>query len=505
MLQDLVRLIYIEVAAFSGLAVAYVLIAGAGFKRELQFAAMAAALIFIILGVYANIWLSFAFLVVISMALFQRRETIGGLLIFSLLIIPDIRAFIYAGGVRFIDLGLTDAISISAMLILLTKRDRGRPARLADILALTFVALFIVFAARDTSFTNVARIATQKTLDYLVPYWVITRSIRSLRDVQVFMVYLIAAGCVLSALLVLESVTGWVFFRDIVGRYGLDPQWHFVKWRGGMLRASGPFLEPTSMAFGLVFIALAALQFRSLFTMPWMRYAMFGVLCVGIAACQARNSLLGLVIGVVASEAFRRFGTPKGKWLLPVVAIGLIATPVSIFILRTPSMSVANEKDDTVNYRYQLFVRGMEEARKAPLLGSNIDTVTNRMEDMTQGEHIIDFVNSYIYVVLLSGLFGLILFLSIISYGIFVTVSSVSRILKSGDNGIARDAMSFIYGMSVNLVQMLFFTFFGGRITVMLFMMVGLAGCIARLRPAAATRQRSPVAVLSGGNLPALR
>lgn len=506
MLHDLIRLVYIEIAAFAGLAAAYVLMANAGFKKEFQPAAIAVACIFAILGIYANIWLSFALLVVLSMALFRSRERIGGLLIFSILIIPDIRAFIYAGGIRFIDVGLTDAISIAAMLILLTKRDRGRPAALADMLALAFVALFIIFAARDTTFTNVARVATQKTLDYLVPYWVITRSIRSLRDVQIFMVYLISAGCVLTALLTVEALSGWVFFRDIVARYGIDPQWHFVKWRGGMLRASGPFLEPTSMAFGLVFMALAVWQFRSLFKSPYLRYAAFGLLCFGIFLCQARNAILGFAIGMVASEIYRKFGTVKGRWMLPIIALGLVAAPIVVFIERTPQMNVANEQDSTVDYRYQLFVRGMEEARKNPLLGSNIDVINVRMEDMTQGEHIIDFVNSYIYVILLSGFLGLITFCLILSYGILSPIASVSKISKSESPDLVRDIMTYIFGMSVTLMQMLFFTFFGGRITVLLFMMIGLTGAMGRLKPARTSgRQQKRAVTITKGELPALR
>lgn len=502
MLHDIIRLIYIDVAAIAGLVAAYIAMARTGFRKDMEFAAIAAILVFAVLGISGNLWLSFALLVVISMALFQKRERIAGLMMFSILIIPNISMDVYAGGVRLVDIGLTDAISLSAMVILLTKRGRGRPAALADMLAFLFVVLFVFFEARDTTATNVARVATQKTLEYLVPYWVITRSLRTSRDVQTFMAYMIAAGCVLTTLLLVESFTGWVFFREIVVKYGLDGMWQFVKWRNGMLRAAGPFLESTSMAFGLVFIALAAWHFRSLFSSRSLHYGIFGLLCIGIYMCQARNAILGLAIGLVASEAYRRFASSGGRWILPFVSLGLALAPIAVFLRYTPNMKAADDQAGTVDYRYQLFVRGMEEARKSLSTGTNMEVITSRMADLRQGEHIIDFVNSYIYVLLLSGVVGLFTFIFIIAYGIFVSIGGAGR---KNMGGVEKEAMTYIFGMSVTLLPMLFFTFFGGRISVLLFMMVGLAGCAIRLRSQRTERVSRPARGLVNYELPVLR
>ena len=363
--------------------------------------------------------------------------------------------------------------------------------------------MLIVFATRGTSVTNMARVACQRSIDYLIPYWVVTRSLRSHRDMKVLIVYMIAAGCALSSLMLLESVRGWTFFREIVARYGFDARWDLVKWRNGMLRASGPFLEPTSMAFGLVFIALAAWQFRSLFSSRMHRYAVVAFICVGIFTCQSRNAYLGLGLGLIAAEAFRRFGTPRGRWLLPIIGMALVLAPISYFVARGPDIGGEGDTASTAIYRSQLLNRGLEEARKHPIVGANIDAVTDSLEDLRQGEHIIDFVNTYIYVLLLSGGIGLIIFISMLAYGVYVPTKLSRLNLAHRMDSSSVDMLSYIYAMSLVMLQMLFFTFFGGRITVLIFTMIGLAGCAGKLLGSNVPLQR-PLRPARTYDLPAL-
>jgi len=436
-------------------------------------------------------------------ALCQDRGHAAGILILSIILIPDIRVYLYAGNIRLVDAGLIDALSISAMITVLARPGRSRPARTADMFAILFVVMLIIFEARGTSVTNMARVGCQRFIDYLIPYWVVTRSLQSHRDMKVLIVYMIAAGCALSSLLILESVRGWTFFREIVARYGFDARWDMVKWRNGMLRASGPFLEPTSMAFGLVFIALAAWQFRSLFSSTLHRYAVVGFICVGIFTCQSRNAYLGLGLGLVAAEAFRRFGTPRGRLLLPIIGMMLVLAPISYFVAHGPGDGARSEEASTAAYRSRLLERGLEEARKHPVLGTDVGSVMGNLEDLRQGEHIIDFVNTYIYVLLLSGIVGVLVFVSMLTYGVYVPVKLVKLDSSRKLDPASAEMLSYIYAMSLVMLSMLFFTFFGGRVTVLIFTMIGLAGCAGKLLSSNAPSQR-PLRPARTYDLPAL-
>lgn len=492
MLHSLIRLAYMETAAVLGFVLLYALVKHGILRNSLHSFFASVVVTCAILSLSFNIWVSFVLLIGMAIALCRSREHIAGILLLSILITPNIRLFLYAGSVRLVDIGLTDAVSLTCMIILLAKGGRAKVSPWADLCALTWLAMFVLFSARDTSVTNYARVFSQTLLDYYIPYWVVTRSLRTFRDFQVFILYLVAAGCVLSGFLLFEAFTGWPIFREITAQYGMDAQWHFVKWRNGVLRASGPFLEPTSMGFGLVFMALAAWQFRSLFARPIYRYAVIAFLCLGMVLCQSRNAYLGFAVGVIAIEAFRRLGATKGRWMLPLLAFGLAVPPITYFILNPPDMTNLSETDTTVLYRYKLMVRGVEEIRKNPIIGTSIDVVSSNMVDMKQGEHIIDFVNMYLYVTLLSGILGLIVFIGVMCYPLFAPLKAMRN--AGGDaNIVRREAAGYIFAMATVNLQMLFFTFFAGRIGVLTWMIVGLAGGIGRLagnekRPASRSR-----------------
>lgn len=480
MLHSLVRLAYMEVAAGLGFLLLYVLVKQGILRTSLHSFLAAVVVTCAILSLSFNIWVSFALLVCMALALCRNREHIAGILLLIILITPNIRLFLYIGSIRLVDIGLTDVVSLTTLVVLLAKGGRAKVSPWADLCALAWLIMFVLFSARDTSVTNYARVFTQTILDNYIPYWVVTRSLRTLRDLRVFMLYLIATGCVLSGFLLFESFTGWPVFREITAQYGMDPQWHFIKWRNGLLRASGPFLEPTSMAFGLVFLALAAWQFRSVFARPAYRYAVIAFLCFGMALCQSRNAYLGLGVGLVAIEAFRRLATTNGRWMLPLLAFGLVVPPITYFVVDQSDAAAATETDATVLYRYKLMVRGMEEIRKSPIIGTSKDVATHNLEDLRQGEHIIDFVNTYIYVALLSGIIGLVIFIAIICYGLFAPLSVMRHAKEHGDVA-RREGAGYVFAMSTVILLMLFFTFCGGRISVMVWMIVGLAGCIGRL------------------------
>lgn len=498
MLHILIRLAYMEAAALLGLALIYVLVKQGVLRNSLHAFFASIVMTCAILGLSFNIWVSFALLIVMAIALCRRREHIPGILLLSILLIPNIRLFLYVGSIRLVDIGLTDAVSLAAVAALLAKGGRAKVSRWADLCALLLFTLLVLFSARDTSVTNYARVICQTILNDAVPYWVITRSLRTLRDFQIFALHLIAAGCALAGFLLFEAFTGWPVFREITAQYGMDPLWNFIKWRNGMLRTSGPFLEPTSMALGMMFIALAAWQFRSLFTRPVYRYAIFALLCAGMALCQSRNAFLGLGTGLIAIEAFRRLGGTRGRWMLPVLAVGLIAAPIVYFVAKPPVV-VVEDTEATALYRYNLMVRGLEEIRKNPLLGVNREALEVSMADIRQGEHIIDFVNMYIYVGLLSGIIGFVLFVTILSYGVFAPLKAVADRV-SGADPLRQEGAGYIFAVSVVTMGALFFTFCGGRIELMVMVFIGLAGCIGRMAASDARPKRRP----SPGALPQL-
>ncbi|WP_170112593.1 O-antigen ligase family protein [Sphingomonas fennica] len=460
MLHDLIKLAYMLFASLGALAFLHVCLKGKELQAVIPQVAIVCAAVLSILVLSPNLILTSVALFFIVPVLCRRPEHLGGMMLISMLLVPEMHTHLTVAGVWLFPWGPSHTIGLGALMMLFVQGKRAKPARLSDIVALLLVAYFVVGQARDTSFTNVLRVTTQQLLDLYLPYYVVTRSLRTESDFRTFIVYLLSAGMVLSALVALESVTGWVVFRETLSRYGLDAQWFRVKWRHGFLRAAGPFLEATAMAFGLSFFAMVAWQFRSFFQNNLSRLAVFGAIFVGVTACQSRNAHLGLAVAIIASEAFRRFAKPATAKALLVFAVMLIAVPTTLFLNESPqSTKTGSDTEDTAAYRVRLFHRGLEEIAKHPLIGTNQDEFTSHMEDMRQGERIIDFVNSYIYVALVSGVIGLVMFIGALAAIPVIAVRFATRVRTPQ----MHEAMGYYFAMALAVLQMLLFTFFGGR------------------------------------------
>lgn len=477
MLYNLIIMAYAGIACLAGVMLAYITVDK---KLRPDVVAMGFAALAVLSAIFLSphIYILFALMFLVCPVFCRKNEHIAGILIIGTLLTPDIQTDLLIGGTRLITFGASDALGLGAIVALFMQDKKSKGIVTSDLLVLAMAALLIFFEARGTSATNLARITCQISLNFLIPCWVVTRSLKTENDLRTFMMILIGAGCILSSFLIMESIKGWPLFREALGRYDLNPSWESVKWRYGFLRASGPFSESTSMAFGLLFSLMAAWNFKSIFSSTAARYAVVGFLFIGISTCQSRNAYLGLMIGIIAAAAYRKFHKPSSRAALFASALLLVAAPTSIFLLAPSDTAATSDTDSTTSYRAQLLKRGLEEARKAPITGTDINSLSAQLIDMKQGEHIIDFVNSYLYVTLLSGIIGLIIFCSIIFYT--PITSSINSIIAP--TRLKFEAYSYTFSMSICTIPMLLFTFFGGRIVLMMLIIISIAGHVSKIK-----------------------
>ena len=111
------------------------------------------------------------------------------------------------------------------------------------------------------------------------------------------------------------------------------------------------------------------------------------------------------------------------------------------------------------------------------------------LRDLTQGEGIVDFVNSYLFVALIGGLVGLAGLITALGVPIFATWRLQRHNLLIPSNG--RPA-AFAFSVATSVVVMLAFTSLGGRTTTMLVVVLALMSAV--LNEAAKLRWQRPIA-----------
>lgn len=428
-----------------------------------------------------------AFLVVPLLA--RRGSQAAALYLFALLLLPGLDQTIMIGSLKLFDFGVHDALACGAALSLLMRPGwRGRIGVVSD---LPFLAVFLVLvagSARETSITHFVRVLLDMGLDCALPYYIVSRAIRGADDVRAVMLHLTAGALILSMILLYEMRGSWPIYNLLYDHYQIETPL-LVKFRGGFLRTGGPFVESTSIAMVLACCFLAAWMSRERFRSPVHHMAVLALLLLGLVAPQSRGAWVGLIVGVAMIELYR--GRVR-QLIARGVAIALLAGGAVTIARSSPQLSesigLSGQSTDTVDYRERLFSRGIEELGDSPVIGFAMPEILRRLPDMVQGENIVDFVNTYIFVALVSGLLGLAAFVAAFAMHL-IRIWGARTAWRRRERTDLR-AAAFAFGMMAMLMEMLFFTSMGGRPQTFVFVSFALAAALAgkARRPAAVAK-----------------
>ncbi|NJR77959.1 O-antigen ligase family protein [Sphingomonas corticis] len=428
-------------------------------------------------------WLLYAAMVAVVPLLARRRGEVAPIYLFALLLLPALEQTFTIGGLKLFDVGVHSALALGAAGGLVLRPGAPRVPAALDAPLVALMLLLIVANARDTSATNFLRVAVNTLFLCGLPYFIVSRSVRSMDDVRLCLVYLAGAAAVLSMILLYEARSAWPMYNVLYDRHGIAMQ-IMVKARGGVMRAGGPFVESTSMAMVLATCILAAWLSRPAFRSGPHHAAVLALLLAGLVAPQSRGAWIGLLLATIAADLYRRRPGAAVRRLGMVALAGvalLAAAPFSAFLSET--LGLTGGSVDTVDYRQRLFDRGVEEFLRSPITGYSAPDLLIRLADLRQGEGIVDFVNTYIYFALIGGAIGLAVFV-----GAFAAyLLHLWRCRPRG--GPDADAMAAVFAGLVMPMEMLVFTSFGGRPEMFVFVFFALATAIAA-RHAAERRRR---------------
>ncbi len=262
--------------------------------------------------------------------------------------------------------------------------------------------------------SNEARRAVLFLLDIYLLYFAVTRTCQSKRKmVDAAATFCVACG-VLAAIGILEHLRNWLLYVDIASRWGTDPNATFYLTRNGALRAQVSTGHALSLGYLLAIASGLWLYLKSHLKNRLQRVGVTLLLWAGLFSTLSRGPWLAalgiyLTFSAAAPQGLSRL--VKGAAMALALA-GLIAvSPIGdrmIGMLPIPGKA----PDFNIAYRQRLAERGWELVLAHPYFGDRFPWP--EMEDLRQGEGIIDMVNTYLSVALFYGLIGLFFFVSFI-------------------------------------------------------------------------------------------
>ena len=281
--------------------------------------------------------------------------------------------------------------------------------RVTDTIVVLFAIYQISMYIPLDSATHVMRRSFLITIDFLLPYFVISRFCTTRERIMDSLGAILIAGMILSIVATFEHAKGWLLYETIHSYWDLPPTFTVFLLRDDVLRAVGPVGHSLVLGHLLVIcLGLAGIFLRQL-SKP-RSLALFAILLMGMYSTVSRGPW---VAGAIVLLMMGVFHPRAGRYYLSLVGIGALvvgAIAVSPWAEKVVNLLpfVGNTDQSTVDYRQQLLETTFFLVGQNPLFGSV--TVLEQMEHLRQGQGIIDLVNVYADIALTFGLIGLTFF-----------------------------------------------------------------------------------------------
>lgn len=457
-----------------------------GLKRLIGPRYVASFAIVVFGGCFAPSGVLFHLLLIVTfVATVKDREDIMARYVMFLALIPPINLnlAIGAGGMY---LGRYEAIvpfTVGALIATVVKpagRRAALPRRFGveDMLAIVVIAVFTLATTGFDGFTGTLRNLATTALGWIAPYCLFRRNVRTAEEVQRLIACLAVAALSIAVIALYESRVGFAVFDAINSRLSTTATTAAgMLRRGTAIRAPATFVHPLMLAYFLLIAIVAMLCSRSQFKNRDVWLGMIVLMFLAAKTPQSRGLVLSLVPTLmVLLVTHRRFGMAAG--LLAGAGIG----GGILYALKRDSANFlfqANGYGQYYDYRELLLHRGVEEGLKHPIFGQRMAGVMVSLHDLVQGEHIIDLVNTYLNIFLVSGFVGLLAF---VACAAAMMRHLIARARRGEDIEAIRSSRAFLLAALSGSLIFIFFTSFGDRLPAMFLMLAAFSRVVSTLR-----------------------
>jgi len=367
-----------------------------------------------------------------------------------LMVIPPLSKIVpgFAGIAVIFDVNHVRTLSVVLLLPawLSLRRDSGVipfGRSIADKLLLGYIIEPLILQGAVDSITNTVRYGLYSFVDTFLPYYVASRGLRDLKAYRDVLVSFAFAVLLMTPLAVFEYARHWLLYSEVANALNVSDSMTSYMLRSDRLRvvvASGH-----SIILGyVVMISLGCLPFvRAAFSSRWSYFSAFGLLAFTLVATGARGPWIAsisvaLVLLALGRSPAKQLTRASIAFILLVVVMSMTTTGKDI-IDSLPFIGTANT--DSVDYRQRVFDISILVIKQNLWLGSFAYMTNPLMQQLIQGEGIIDIVNSYLGVALTYGMIGLSLFCGIFSVGLW----NVAKIMR----GLSKDDDVYLLGRSL--------------------------------------------------------
>ena len=328
---------------------------------------------------------------------------------------------------------LTLMVLFPAFLSLRTQPDIERFGRsIPDKLIAGYIILNFLLMLTASTFTNTLRHGVfYAFIDIFLPYYVASRALKNLQGFRDALMGFVVAALVLSAIGAFEFARHWLLYSPL--QDALGTRWGYAHYldRGESLRAQGTTGQPIPLGYVMAVATGFILYLRKSVPNPMAWVLGLVLLSVGLIAPLSRGPWVGAAAMLLV---FVATGPSPGSRFAKLGLLGVIILPA---LLASPAGEkivdylpfVGTVEEGNVTYRQRLAEISIQVITQNPFFGAFDFIYSPAMQELKQGQGIIDIVNTYLGVGLGSGLVGLSLFSAFfiaVAVGIFKAMRNLA-------------------------------------------------------------------------------
>ncbi len=361
-----------------------------------------------------------------------------------------------------------------------------------DKLLTAYILLMSMLYLRETTITDTLRQTLYLFIEVFLPYYVASRALKNINDFKDALFGFVLAAMLLSLIGLFEFARSWLLYSALTNVMGMPWDMSSYLTRGGSLRAS----VTTGQAIALGFVISVGIGFY-LYLQEEIRSRLqrsLGALLLlgGLFAPLSRGPWIGAAAMIVV---FIGTGRKALKRLMLLGVAGVLALP---FLAIVPGGQkvldllpfIGTVEVENITYRQRLIDNALIVIQRNPWLGSFDYRSSPEMQSMTQGQGIIDIVNTYIGIALSTGLIGLTLFVAFFA-SVLQGIRKGMRSFPDKDNErrrLGRALLATLAGILITIVTV-------SSITVIPVVYWSVAGVGVAYAQMARTRKHTSTAV----------
>jgi O-antigen ligase len=378
-----------------------------------------------------SFWL-FALVAIPVMLIAGRKDSNpSALYLMLLVVIPPIEVPVPMVGMPYLfiinnQLLLSFCVMVPAALRIMRTKDEARVRGLEfmDLCLIAYGILTTVLYVHDQtpdgglypgSTTESLRRGFVFFFSVYVPYFAISRASAS-RSLLVDSIATFCLNCALLAgIAVFESASHWLLYSDMVARWTNAIFYTLYLTRGTSIRAVASTGHSMALGYMLVVAFGFWLYLQTRIQTKLFRIAGTAIFWAGLLAAYTRGAWIGAVLVYFVFAALRPNPfTRILKAAFAAVVIGVLAylSPLGDKITSVLPFLGGQVDNFNVVYRQRLWARSWQIIQESPIWGDPAAMI--KMQDLRQGQGIVDIVNTYVGILLDNGFVGLTLFLAFV-------------------------------------------------------------------------------------------